>query len=1037
MKITSFTILFFCAMLLTFAAGSASAGVPRFINYEGKLTNNTGQALNGTYTFGFSLSSGTPTGIQQTGWSETQSTDVINGLYSFQLGSVNNTLADLPFDTTYYLQITVTPSAGGATETLTSTLPLSFLTSPYAFRSKYADSLWVGGTVSASSITGTLPNTVIVTTGSIYTNGGSGASNTTFLRGDGQWIAPASGTGDMTRSSDGVIIANSTTTLQNQLNNVAVSTTNINSELLSVQKSTYTVGSISLATTQILPGTLPNGVLVTTSSIYTNSGTASNSTFLRGDGTWNTPAGNVSLSGNNIFSGYNTFGQVQVASVTITGGNVVLTATAAYASAAGTAASASSVSNGVYTNANNTISGNNTFSGYNSFGQVQLSSVTITGGNVVLAATAAYASAAGSAATIANGVYTNANNTLSGYNTFGQVQLSSVTITGGNVVLTATAAYANAAGNAATAASVTNGAYANANNTFSGYNTFGQVQLSSVTITGGNVVLTATAAYASTAGTAATIANGVYTNANNTLSGYNTFGQVQLSSVTITGGNVVLTATAAYANAAGNAATAASVTNGAYANANNTFSGYNTFGQVQLSSVTITGGNVVLTATAAYASAAGSAATIANGVYTNANNTLSGYNTFGQVQLSSVTITGGNVVLTATAAYASAAGTAASASSVANGVYTNANNALSGNNTFSGYNTFGQVQLSSVTITGGNVVLTATAAYASEAGNAATAAAVTNGAYTNANNAFSGYNTFGQVQVSSITITGGDVVLTATAAYASIAGHALTVSNGVYKGNNNTLTGNNTFNGYNTFGQVQVTSVTITGANVILTATAAYASAAGSAATAASILNGVYTNTDNTLSGNNNFSGYNTFGQVQVASVTITGANVVLAATVAYASTAGSAGTAASIANGVYTNADNALGGNNTFSGYNTFGQVQVASVTITGGNVVLTATAAYASMAGSLVPGAVTDGNISSAASISGSKLAPQLVVSSITATGSFRLMGMTAVQLQGLTPVEEGQLFYCSDDRLVYVSTGTVNKNSFAQVNDAAKGP
>ena len=827
MKITSFTILFFCAMLLTFAAGSASAGVPRFINYEGKLTNNTGQALNGTYTFGFSLSSGTPTGIQQTGWSETQSTDVINGLYSFQLGSVNNTLADLPFDTTYYLQITVTPSAGGATETLTSTLPLSFLTSPYAFRSKYADSLWVGGTVSASSITGTLPNTVIVTTGSIYTNGGSGASNTTFLRGDGQWIAPASGTGDMTRSSDGVIIANSTTTLQNQLNNVAVSTTNINSELLSVQKSTYTVGSISLATTQILPGTLPNGVLVTTSSIYTNSGTASNSTFLRGDGTWNTPAGNVSLSGNNIFSGYNTFGQVQVASVTITGGNVVLTATAAYASAAGTAASASSVSNGVYTNANNTISGNNTFSGYNSFGQVQLSSVTITGGNVVLAATAAYASAAGSAATIANGVYTNANNTLSGYNTFGQVQLSSVTITGGNVVLTATAAYA------------------------------------------------------------------------------------------------------------------------------------------------------------------------------------------------------------------SAAGTAASASSVANGVYTNANNALSGNNTFSGYNTFGQVQLSSVTITGGNVVLTATAAYASEAGNAATAAAVTNGAYTNANNAFSGYNTFGQVQVSSITITGGDVVLTATAAYASIAGHALTVSNGVYKGNNNTLTGNNTFNGYNTFGQVQVTSVTITGANVILTATAAYASAAGSAATAASILNGVYTNTDNTLSGNNNFSGYNTFGQVQVASVTITGANVVLAATVAYASTAGSAGTAASIANGVYTNADNALGGNNTFSGYNTFGQVQVASVTITGGNVVLTATAAYASMAGSLVPGAVTDGNISSAASISGSKLAPQLVVSSITATGSFRLMGMTAVQLQGLTPVEEGQLFYCSDDRLVYVSTGTVNKNSFAQVNDAAKGP
>ena len=89
----------------------------------------------------------------------------------------------------------------------------------------------------------------------------------------------------------------------------------------------------------------------------------------------------------------------------------------------------------------------------------------------------------------------------------------------------------------------------------------------------------------------------------------------------------------------------------------------------------------VTSSSATYATTAGNAATVTDGVYTSANNSLSGYNVFGQVQVSSVTITGGNVVLTATAAYATAAGSAGSATTaltVANGVYTNIHNVITG-----------------------------------------------------------------------------------------------------------------------------------------------------------------------------------------------------------------------------------------------------------------------------------------------------------------------------------------------------------------------
>ncbi|MBN1823671.1 MAG: hypothetical protein JW803_05065 [Endomicrobiales bacterium] len=115
------------ASLFLFAVSLSFAVMPRQMNYQGKLTDDTGAPLNGTYNFTFTLydASGST-------WTETQNgITVENGLYNVQLGSVNNALADLPFNTTYFLEIKV------ESETLS---PRQMLTvSPYSFRSRYSD----------------------------------------------------------------------------------------------------------------------------------------------------------------------------------------------------------------------------------------------------------------------------------------------------------------------------------------------------------------------------------------------------------------------------------------------------------------------------------------------------------------------------------------------------------------------------------------------------------------------------------------------------------------------------------------------------------------------------------------------------------------------------------------------------------------------------------------------------------------------------------------------------------------------------------
>lgn len=114
-------------ILIVFPPVLASASIPAKINYQGYLTDSSGNPIQGTLTITFSLydvqSGGTPL------WSETRSVAVSNGIFSVQLGTF--TSLDLPFDAPYYLGVKV---GGDDAEEMTPRIALTAV--GYAFRAK-------------------------------------------------------------------------------------------------------------------------------------------------------------------------------------------------------------------------------------------------------------------------------------------------------------------------------------------------------------------------------------------------------------------------------------------------------------------------------------------------------------------------------------------------------------------------------------------------------------------------------------------------------------------------------------------------------------------------------------------------------------------------------------------------------------------------------------------------------------------------------------------------------------------------------------
>ena len=121
----------FLLIPLIIIASISYAAIPQKINYQGYLTDPQGTAIDGSISIVFSIYSQVSGGTVL--WTETQTVTVTDdGIFSVNLGNVNS--INLPFDTQYYLGITV-----GSDNEMTPRQALSSV--GYAYRAKEADSV--------------------------------------------------------------------------------------------------------------------------------------------------------------------------------------------------------------------------------------------------------------------------------------------------------------------------------------------------------------------------------------------------------------------------------------------------------------------------------------------------------------------------------------------------------------------------------------------------------------------------------------------------------------------------------------------------------------------------------------------------------------------------------------------------------------------------------------------------------------------------------------------------------------------------------
>src|SRR3989339_1634878 len=124
---------FIAALFVLLIPVIAGAATPKMISFQGKLTDSSNNALNGSYDFIFTIYDNATAGTAQ--WTETQTgITVTNGLYSVDLGAVNAITSS--FDAPYWLDVQVRPTGGGTYEPLSPRHRLT--SSPYAFMSDYA-----------------------------------------------------------------------------------------------------------------------------------------------------------------------------------------------------------------------------------------------------------------------------------------------------------------------------------------------------------------------------------------------------------------------------------------------------------------------------------------------------------------------------------------------------------------------------------------------------------------------------------------------------------------------------------------------------------------------------------------------------------------------------------------------------------------------------------------------------------------------------------------------------------------------------------
>jgi len=184
-KVILITSLFILGAWL-FQVASLQAAPNLQINYQGKLTNSAGVTVaDGTYNVRFKLYT-VPTGGTAI-WTETASTSVINGLFSYMLGTSSD-ISGVDFNQTLYLGVEIggtgSPSWDGemSPRKILGTVPSAFEAQQFAglattsfLRSDLADTAtglltFTGGLISNSSSTITDLTTVTATTTNFVIN---------------------------------------------------------------------------------------------------------------------------------------------------------------------------------------------------------------------------------------------------------------------------------------------------------------------------------------------------------------------------------------------------------------------------------------------------------------------------------------------------------------------------------------------------------------------------------------------------------------------------------------------------------------------------------------------------------------------------------------------------------------------------------------------------------------------------------------------------------------------------------------------------
>ncbi len=131
-------------MLLILLSGfmvQAEASIPHLINYQGRITDSSGNPLTGSYDITFRIYDAEAAGVLL--WQETHTGLVVDkGLFNVLLGSVSS--LDLVFDKAYFLEIKVGEEVMSPRQRITS--------SGYAFRAETAENATAldGYTVSAT-----------------------------------------------------------------------------------------------------------------------------------------------------------------------------------------------------------------------------------------------------------------------------------------------------------------------------------------------------------------------------------------------------------------------------------------------------------------------------------------------------------------------------------------------------------------------------------------------------------------------------------------------------------------------------------------------------------------------------------------------------------------------------------------------------------------------------------------------------------------------------------------------------------------------